>query len=181
MDDIVFQNDSHRIGFSYCEFADELEPEAYAPLVKIERFKITDRTSEYTEDSDQRVGEALATAISHWRVTPADTGWQLVERYMRAFWGVEELHAFHDGAFHGSWYVSVDEDLLQTYKDWVYGEVFIVTVERKVSEETVTRELDGTELSRTKREAWEYVDSTDVTGWQNIDLVVEEFKERIKN
>lgn len=172
------RNPNVRVRVLWDEYGFDCEPDLFTPFVKIEHSYPTEMISDYAEESNKAMSEGLANAIYRWSASPSDREWELVEKYMRAFWGVKELHTFYSDGIRG-WYVGTYKGTVDEYQAWCEGEVFIIQTERRITERTLKSELDGTLISDDEIETWEETDT--VGGFIGADYVIEEARAILAN
>lgn len=146
--------------------------------------------------------DAIENALVHWATTPSDSDWPKFEKWARAFLGTSRIDTWYSEGYQG-WYVALDtaewrrytgwseeddakareilarESFLAEWEAWATGEVYGYVVEKRVREETVTRELDGTEISRDETDAWEEVEA--VGGFYGNEYATEAAEEALKS
>ena len=120
--------------------------------------------------------EAVSRALEHFG-SPSDREFRKFEKWARAFLGTRYIDTWYSDGYRG-WYVALDSaawramvgqaddyvrpdgsSYLSEWEAWATGDVYGYVVERRVVQETVTRDLDGKEISRDTHPAWEEVDS----------------------
>lgn len=144
------------------EYPDEPYDDGQSPLLRIDTHGYGHRgehimaTGRPLDDDD-----AVENAIHHWATCPADSDWQLFEKYLRAYFGVTTIETWHSGSY---WYVTYDPARwrewagtpegsvdMSEYRAWCEGDVWGWVVEKNVTWHT---EDDFPDMA-----TWEHVDS----------------------
>lgn len=173
-EDILETRGDYRVKLVLDEYADEPFDDSQSPLLRIDR----DRAAEHIQlgsrptDDDAHIEEAVV----RWG-NPGSGDWPLVEKYLRAYYGVTKIETWYSGNY---WYVTYDSAAWQEfigvgdpkfadftspgpnmdeYKAWCEGEVYGYVVEKRVYLEHSEPYLDGSKIIREETDDWEDADS----------------------
>jgi len=186
MSDILEENNNYRVSLEYDLYPDQPYDDGGWPIVRIgsSRYTWRDSDMEHVDSSgrNRRADDSVEKAIRKWG-TPSSNDWPLVEKFLRAYLGVTQVHTYRSDDY---WYVAYDsadwreyagftDDMraddgywpyrganpLTEWKAWINGEVYFYTVERKVHVyQDQRRHGPGTfETVSTEFDEWEHVDS----------------------
>lgn len=177
---VVEENNNYRVSVHTEEYAEA--PDPIATLIRLDsngcggfRGSSIRNLTSHASPEDYEFSFVVMTAFEHYadRYDRDDTI-AFVSRYLRSFWTFTgELHTYYSGE---SWYVSDDKSTLAEYEAWVEGDVYYIFAEKRVTEQTITRELDGTLIDNETTDAWEETDDT-VGGFYGAEYAEREAKE----
>ena len=152
-----------------------------SPILRIEKIGYGSVRAVFVDTGEMRPhqeDEYVINAVQHWETTPSDRDWHLMEKYLRAFFGVTIIETYWSESF---WYVTYnskawrksigfdgviapedDDDpakpSLEEYQAWCEGECYGYVVEKKVTWRKVDPTTDDPDYLD-EMHTWETVDS----------------------
>jgi hypothetical protein len=181
-ENVIAEYGTHRVRLAYEESPEKPYDDGGAPIWRVESSRnYTDRVDARHEDSlssyapDGRIAEAIDRLWSEGG-SRVDT----LERYLRIFHGATAFERWHSGSY---WYFTCDpadwrkamgvteeqtqaegygDNLMDEFKAWCNGEVYVAIVEQAAHQHTVVTATDGSLLSEDETDTWVQEDSF---GW----------------
>lgn len=167
-DSILEERNGFRVRLVLDQDADQPYDETGPPLVRIYP------RSGNVESLRSAGSPQIAEAVERWG-TPASPGWKLVEKYLRAFHGTQNIETYYSGEY---WYIAFDTEdwiksigfddvtaprgnykpwpMLAEWKAWVEGDVYGYIVEKQAR---WAKMVDGVADESDDMTTWETVDS----------------------
>jgi hypothetical protein len=173
------------------EYPDEPYDDFASPLLRIEPRGGGHRAGHIQVGGrPANADDTIEGAVQYWGTCPSDSGWKLLERYLRAFHGVTQIETWYSGSY---WYVTYDSAAwrewcgapagsasMAEYRAWCEGDCWYWITEKLVTWRAVNPVTDDPDYAEyPDRDSWETVDSCG--GYYGTEWAEEAAREAYKN